>query len=308
MQPQARIINCARGSVVDHDAVVEAVRDGRLGGAAFDVYTQEPPESYEFAQNDNILATPHLGASTEEAQIAVATEAAEQMVDALLYQQYRNALNVTPVPPEEMKVLQPYCDLAASLGKIVAQLNDGRPESVAISCKGDVAEHSMQPIVNYGLMGVLRHMVGDVANIVSAPHLAEERGIRVTSSSTVGREAGFTDLIEIKLTTERREMAVAGTVFGHSLPRVVSIGEFYVEVIPEGDLLVVRGRDVPGLIGRVGAILGEAGVNVARMGFGRREKGGEALLALNLDSRADEPTLEDIRALDVVVELGQASL
>ena len=308
MQPQARIINCARGSVVDHDAVVEAVRDGRLGGAAFDVYTQEPPESYEFAQNDNILATPHLGASTEEAQIAVATEAAEQMVDALLYQQYRNALNVTPVPPEEMKVLQPYCDLAASLGKIVAQLNDGRPESVAISCKGDVAEHSMQPIVNYGLMGVLRHMVGDVANIVSAPHLAEERGIRVTSSSTVGREAGFTDLIEIKLTTERREMAVAGTVFGHSLPRVVSIGEFYVEVIPEGDLLVVRGRDVPGLIGRGGASVGEAGVNVARMAFGRREKGGEALLALNLDSRADEATLHDIRALDVVVELGQASL
>ncbi len=307
MRPEARVINCARGSVVDQDAVVRAVREGRLAGAAFDVYVKEPPESYEFAQNDRILATPHLGASTEEAQIAVATEAADQMVDALLHQHYRNALNVTPVPLEEMKVLQPYCDLAARLGKLVAQLNRARPKSVEVSCRGDVAERSIQPIVNYGLMGVLRHMVGRSANIVSAPHLAEERGITVTSTSTVGREAGFTDLIEIKLVTDRDEMPVAGTVFGHSLPRVVSIGEFYVEVIPEGELLVVRGRDVPGLIGRVGAILGEAGVNVARMGFGRREKGGDALLALNLDSPAHEAALQEIRGLEVVENVAAAS-
>ncbi|MGD2174254.1 MAG: phosphoglycerate dehydrogenase [Candidatus Brocadiaceae bacterium] len=300
MKKGARVINCARGSVVDQEAVVKAVEEGRLGGAAFDVYVSEPPEDYSFVQSRKILATPHLGASTEQAQLAVATDAAEQMVDALQRQHFRNALNTAAVPPEEMKALQPYCDLAARLGALVAQLNRGRPEAIEIACEGELAEQDIDPIVNYGAMGVLRWMLGDPVNIVSAPHLAEERGIHITSSSTVGLEAGFTDLVTVKLVSDSGELEVAGTVFGRKHQRVVRIGEFYVEVMPTGELLAVYARDMPGLIGRVGVILGEAGINIARMGFGRREVGGDAILVLNLDSAPDAATVERIRGLDVV--------
>ncbi|MFO7958811.1 MAG: phosphoglycerate dehydrogenase [Candidatus Brocadiia bacterium] len=300
MGTDARVINCARGSVVDQDAVVQAVEDGRLAGAAFDVYEQEPPPDFGFAQNPKILATPHLGASTEQAQLAVATEAAEQMVDALLRGHFRNALNVTAVPPEEMRALQPYCDLAAKLGRLVAQLSQSRPKAIEIACKGELAEQDIEPVINYGTMGVLEYMLGDVVNIVSAPHLAEERGIHITSSSTVGLESGFTDLVQVTLEADQGDTTAAGTVFGRKYARIVSIGPFHVEVIPRGHMMVVYGKDVPGLIGKVGAILGVAGVNVARMGFGRQEMGGTAILALNLDSGPDEDTVERIRRLDVV--------
>ncbi len=308
MKPTARIINCARGAVIDQGAVLAALDEDRLAGAAFDVYVQEPPETYDFAQNDKVLATPHLGASTEEAQLAVAAEAAEQMVDGLLHQHFRNALNITSVAPEEMRAIQPFCQLAASLGQLVAQLNRGRPQSAEVACKGDLARQDIGPIVNHGVKGLMVAMLGDVVNIVSAPHVAEERGIHITSSATVGHEAGFTDLVEVKLVTDAGETTATGALFGRRHPRIVSIDEFYVEVIPEGELLVVYGKDVPGLIGNVGAILGESGVNVARMGFGREEMGGNAILALNLDSRPDDATLDTIRSLDVVQDARRATI
>jgi D-3-phosphoglycerate dehydrogenase len=300
MKDSACIVNCARGPIVDMQAVVDAVKNGQLGGAAFDVYEEEPPETFDFANHDRILATPHLGASTDAAQLAVARDAAEQMVDALQRQHFRNAVNTAAIPPEEMKALQPYCDLAVRLGRLVAQLNRGHPESVEIACKGEVAESDIDLVVNHGVMGVLQPLFGGDVNVVSAPHLAEERGIRITSSSTVGLEAGFTDLITVKLVTDRGANSVAGTVFGRKYPRIVRIDDFYVEVMPEGDLLVIRGSDVPGLIGKVGAILGLSGVNIARMGFGRTEQGGQAVLALNLDSPPDEQAIDKIRQLEVV--------
>ena len=300
MKEGARLINCARGAVVDMDAAVGAVKAGKLAGAAFDVFVKEPPESFEFTQHDHVLATPHLGASTEAAQIAVAVDAAEQMVDALVRRHFRNAVNMAAVPPEEMKALQPYCDLARKLGKLVAQINRGHPEAIEIALKGELAQSDTGLVVSHGVMGVLQPMFGSHVNVVSAPHLAEERGVRITTSSTVGLEAGFTDLIVVKLVTDVGSVEAAGTVFGRKHPRIVRIGEFYVEVIPEGDLLIVRGNDVPGLIGKVGAILGVAGVNIARMGFGRTAQGGDAILALNLDSTVDAKTLDKIGELDVV--------
>lgn len=302
MKPSACIINCARGGVVEMDAVVDAVQAGRLGGAAFDVYTSEPPTDYSFARHDRVLATPHLGASTGEAQLAVATDAAEQMVDALLRQHFRNAVNTAAVPPEEMKALQPYCQLAVKLGHLAAQLNGGHPESVEIACKGEVAERDINLVVSYGVMGVVRPLFGSEINVVSAPHIAEERGVRITSSSTVGLEAGFTDLISLVLNTDRGRTDVAGTIFGRKYPRVVRIDDFYIEVDPAGHLLVIRCTDAPGVIGKVGAILGLAGINIARMGFGRTQQGGEAMLALNLDSLADSKTVEKINQLEVVNE------
>ncbi|MCD6415125.1 MAG: phosphoglycerate dehydrogenase [Planctomycetes bacterium] len=303
MKNDARVINCARGSIVDQQAVLDAIEAGLLGGAAFDVYVHEPPDDYQFAASDRVLATPHLGASTEEAQIAVATQAAEQMVDALQRQYFRNALNVSPVPPEDMKVLEPYCELAASLGLLVAQLNRGRPESIEVSCRGDIAQRNIDPIVTYGAVGVLRHMLGSTVNMVSASYVAEERGIHVTSSSTMGQDAGFTDLVEVKLVSDVGAIQAAGTIFGRKYPRIVRIGDYYVEVIPAGHILVTYAEDVPGLIGSVGSILAEGCVNIARMGFGREEAGGSAILALNLDSAPDEETIQRIRDVDVVREV-----
>jgi D-3-phosphoglycerate dehydrogenase len=300
MKDGACVVNCARGAVVDQEAVMRAVEGGKLGGAAFDVFAKEPPEDYAFARHDRILATPHLGASTEEAQIAVAVEAAEQLIAALQHRDFRNAVNVSTVSPEEMKVLQPYCDLAACLGRLVAQLMPGRPETVEVSCRGEIARERTEPIVSYGAMGVMQRSLGRAVNVVSAPYLARERGIHITGSSTVGAEAGFTDLVEVRLVTDDGAVGAAGTIFGRHHPRIVRIADFFVEIMPEGHALVVFGSDVPGLIGKVGATLGSAGVNIARMGFGRQEAGGRAMLALNLDTACDEATLGAIQALDVV--------
>jgi D-3-phosphoglycerate dehydrogenase len=300
MKATACIVNCARGGVVDMDAVVEAVEQERLGGAAFDVFASEPPADYEFARHDRILATPHLGASTEAAQMAVAVQAAEQMVEALARHNYRSALNISAVPPEEMKILQPYCDLAARLGSLVTRIAVGHPRSLSVACKGEVARMDISPIVSYGTVGLMQAVFGAGVNIVSAPYLASERGIRVTSSTTVGLESGFTDLVEVTLETDAGQARAAGTVFGRKHARITQVNGFHVEIIPEGAVMVVYGNDVPGLIGKVGALLGDSGVNIARMAFGREKAGGRALLALNLDSSPGEDTVEQVKDLELV--------
>jgi len=300
MKDGACIINCARGTIVDQEAAVAAVKNGKLGGLALDVFPKEPPDDYEFTRHDRILTTPHLGASTEAAQMAVAIEAAEQLVQALKYGRYPNALNVALASPEEMKLLEPYCELAARLGELAAQLNPGRYRSLQVACSGELARDNVRPIVNYGAMGVLRRSAGDRVNLISAPYLAEERGLRLTSSSTVGVDAGFTDLVELRLATESRTTEVAGTVFGRKHQRVVRIDGFHIEIIPEGHVLIIFGSDVPGFIGKVGLTLAEAGLNIARMGFGRRSLGGRAMLALNVDSQPDREVVARIGELEVV--------
>jgi len=288
--------------------VTAAVRSGRLAGAAFDVYDPEPPPDLSFTHDDRILATPHLGASTEAAQLAVSTQAVAQMIEALLHGHYLNAVNIVAISPEEMERIRPLCDLAEKLGRMAGGLNRGRPRGIQVTCKGEVAEQTFEPIVHYGVMGVLQTMLGDSVNIVSAPHLAEERGIQVTGSATHTQEAGFTDMIVLALSTDAGDMEVAGTVFGKRHPRIMRIGGFYTEVLPDGHLLMVFGKDKPGLIGTVGEALARAGINIARMTFGRQEAGGDALLALNLDEPCDEAALERIRHLSLVDKAVQLSL
>jgi D-3-phosphoglycerate dehydrogenase len=300
MKPDARVINGARGSVVDLGAVTAAVKGGRLGGAAFDVYEKEPPEDYEFARDDRIIATPHLGASTEEAQLAVAIQAAEQLADALRGGRFRNAVNADLMAPEELKVLEPYCDLAARLGKLVCGLNRGRPEALAVVCSGGLAGHDVGPLVNYALMGVMRWTLGVGVNIVSAPYLAQDRGIQVTSSQTPGQTGAFANMLEVMLRTDAGELRAAGTVFEGKLARIVRIGEFDVEIEPRGHVLIVFNADLPGCIGKVGTLLGEAGINVARMGVCRQQVGGNALLALNLDSPCDQAIIDKIKAYELI--------
>jgi len=172
--------------------------------------------------------------------------------------------------------------------------------SIEVHCKGEFARHTTGPVVNYGVLGVLKVMLRDTVNIVSAPHLARERGIKVTGTASLDQEAGFTDLVVLKLVTETGSIEVAGTVFSGAHQRIVRVGPFYTEVVPDGDLLLVFGPDRPGLIGRVGAALGGAGINIARMTFGRTRPGGDSLLALNLDGAQGQKALEVVQTLDVV--------
>jgi D-3-phosphoglycerate dehydrogenase len=300
MKPTARIVNCARGEVIDQEAVVEAVKSGELAGAAFDVYEQEPPENFDFALDNRILATPHLGASTEAAQIAVGTQAASQMIDALQHEYYRNALNITSVSQEEMEYLNPFCDLARKLGIITAALSKGRPRSLQLTCMGEIADRDISPVRNHGVTGVLQYMLGNSVNVVSAPHLAEERGLAITSSTKRTTETSFTNMIILKLETKSETIEVAGTVLEKTHPRVTKIGHYETELLPDGDILLLFGHDKPGTIGKIGDVLGADNVNIARMTFGRQKVGGEALLALNLDTACEGKTLEKIKKLDVV--------
>ncbi|MHC4481700.1 MAG: phosphoglycerate dehydrogenase [Planctomycetota bacterium] len=300
MKEDACILNCARGSVVDQEAVTAAVAEGRLGGAAFDVYESEPPEDFSFARHDRVLTTPHLGASTQEAQLAVAVQAAEQLIDALGRRHFRNALNADFLTPEEMELLQPYCDLAVRLGKLVAQVNPARPKALEVVCKGELARENLAPVINHAVMGLMQWIGGEEVNIVSAPHLARERGIRVTSARTESLDAGFTKLVEVTLTTDDATLGVSGTVFEGKHPRIVRIGDFDVEIEPRGHVLIVFNNDMPGCIGTVGSALGQAGINVARMGVCRQQVGGNALLALNLDSPCDRSILDEIRRHELI--------
>jgi len=302
MRPGACIINCARGSVVQQDAVVAAVKEGRLGGAAFDVYEKEPPDDYEFARHDRILATPHLGASTGEAQLAVATQAAEQLAEALLEGRFRNVVNLGFVPPEDGSAVRPYCDLVAQLGKLVGQLAPGQPEALHVTCWGEFSDDSVDPIVYHGVMGFMQSRLGEHVNIVSAAYLAEERGIRISTARMSRAPSGLANLVELELVTDVRSVNTAGTLFGREHPRIVRIAGFDVEVLPRGHLLVVFNNDMPGCIGAVGGALGEARINVARMSVSRQQVGGNALLAFNLDSPCPPETLRRIRALELVQE------
>ncbi|MFW6456785.1 MAG: phosphoglycerate dehydrogenase [Planctomycetota bacterium] len=308
MKPSARIINCARGAIVDRDAAVEAVRAGDLAGAAFDVYTEEPPADHEFTHDDRILATPHLGASTEAAQQAVGAQAAEQLIAALQDGHYRNALNITSVPPEEMDALRPFCELTLKMGKLIGALNSGRLESMSVECKGDIAKYDITPIVNYGVMGMLQTVLGENVNIVSAPHIADERGIEIQGHSSNTTEEGFTDLVTVALSTDQGDIEVSGSVLGQSHPRVMRVAGFDTEIEPEGHLVLLFTPDKPGVVGDVGDTLGDAGINIGQMTFGRQQAGGNSLIALKLDNPCTDDTMKTLEQLDVVEKAVAISL
>jgi D-3-phosphoglycerate dehydrogenase len=308
MKRGARLINCARGGVVDEAAVVAAVKAGKLAGAAFDVYETEPPSDFGLFEDARILTTPHLGASTAEAQEAVSREAAEQMVDCLSGRAIRNAVNLLPVPAEDRERLRPHLELVRRLGRFAVQMEAGRIEQVEVVAYGEVVEPHMRHLESYALVGMMEGMMEEGANLVNAAVLARERGIRVRST-TAPAEGGFSSLVVVKVKGDVREQRVAGTVFGDEHFRVIRVGGFQVEIVPEGTILLVKGQDAPGLIGQVGTALGETGINIARMGFGRRKVGGEALLALNLDGGIEREQAEALKEIGhvtgvMVVDLG----
>ena len=309
MKVGVRVINCARGGLVDERALYEAIKEGRVAGAALDVFEEEPPPAdHPLLSLEEVVATPHLGASTREAQEGVAVIVAEQMRDFFLTGAVRGAVNLPAVGAQELKALDPYLRLAERLGRFQAQIVDEPVRGVEISYAGEAAGLDAAPVTRAFLAGLLRNMSARV-NVVNALLIAEERGINVTVSHRhAGAVAGH-EAVRTRVRTTAGEHTVAGALFGPTSDgRVTEIDGFRIEAVPAGNMLLTRSSDVPGVIGRVGTILGDHGVNISRFHLGRRERGGEAMAVIETDAPADDSTLEELRAFGPVHSARRISL
>jgi len=311
MKQGVRIINCARGGLVDEGALYDAITSGTVAGAALDVFAEEPPSpNHPLLALDEVIATPHLGASTAEAQEGVAYTVAEQMRDYLLSGALRGAVNVPSLGTKELALLRPYIELAEKLGRFQAQLVDSAVRQVKLEFAGEIVEVNAAPVTRSFLAGLLRDVSARV-NAVNAFLIAEERGIKVTTSY-LRAAADFVPAIRTQVVTGSGEQSLAGTIFGFGEQtregRVTEIDGFHIEAIPNGHMLVMRNRDVPGVIGRVGTILGERGVNISRFHLGRRERGGEAMAVIEVDAALDQETLHSLRLLTQVISAREIEL
>ncbi len=304
----AFVINAARGGVLDEAALMEALTSGQLAGAALDVFDQEPlPADHPLRKLPNLVLTPHLGASTEEAQLNVAVEIAESVRAALLEGDYSRAVNASLVGGDRLRRLKPVLELATRLGRLAAACIDGAVTAVEVRFAGE-GDDLLRPLAAGAIIGLLERATGGVAvNAVNALHLAKQRGIQVnrTRLDTAG---DYADLVELRLAAGGKTMRVAGALLAEGHPRIVRIDDFEVGIIPRGLLLVLRNRDVPGVIGRVGTMLGTAGVNIAEYHQARLAAGGEALAAISVDNRLDAAALAVLRSLPEIRSVAQVDL
>ncbi len=290
-----RIVNCARGGLIDEAALKAALDSGQVGGAALDVFETEPAKDSPLFGTPNFICTPHLGASTNEAQVNVALQVAEQMADYLVNGGVTNALNMPSLSAEEAPKLKPYMALAEKLGSLVGQLAHDNLDKIAIEVEGAAAQLNIKPITGAVLAGLMRRY-SDTVNMVNAPFLAKERGLDVREVRH-DREGVYHTLVRVTVTTSQGERSVAGTLFGNTAPRLVEIFGIGIEADLEGNMLYIVNEDAPGFIGRVGTLLGETGINIGTFHLGRREAGGEAVLLLSLDSPIPQAVLDAARKL-----------
>ncbi|MFD1646988.1 phosphoglycerate dehydrogenase [Haloarchaeobius litoreus] len=301
------VVNCARGGVVDEPALAEAVEDGVVAGAAVDVFAEEPvSEDNPLLAVDDVVVTPHLGASTEAAQENVATSTAEQVVAAFAGEPVMNALNAPSIDETAFPRVEPYIGLAETAGKVAAQLLDDRISSVEVVYQGDIAEEDVDFVTASALKGVFEPLEWQV-NAVNAPRIAEERGVDVTESKTRSAE-DFQSLITVKVADGDTEVSVCGTLFAGDDPRIVRVDGYRVDAIPHGRMVVARNADEPGVIGLIGSVMGDYGVNIAGMFNARETIGGEALTVYNVDGEVPEDAIEELLADGRIIEVRQIVL
>ncbi|WP_156841522.1 phosphoglycerate dehydrogenase [Novosphingobium aquimarinum] len=276
-----RIVNCARGGLIDEAALKEGLESGHIAGAALDVFANEPAKDSPLFGTKNFICTPHLGASTSEAQVNVALQVAEQIADYLVNGGITNALNVPSLSAEEAPKLRPYMSLAEKLGSLVGQLAHGNLDKISIEVEGDAAQLNQKPITAAVLAGMMKHY-SQAVNMVNAPYLAKERGIDVREVRH-DREGVYQTLVRVTVATSQGDRSVAGTLFGADNPRLVEIFGIGIEAELEGDMLYIVNEDAPGFIGSIGSLLGENGINIGTFHLGRRVAGGEAILLLSID-------------------------
>jgi len=296
------------GGIIDEEALEAALKSGKVAGAALDVFQEEPPKNTSLLALDNVICTPHLGASTKEAQTNVAIDVAHAVVDALQGKTIRNAVNMPSLDAEMLKQIQPYLFLGEKLGSLAAQLLEGPVQEVRLICSGKIAEYDVAPITVAVLKGLLGHVLQMTVNFVNAQLIAKERGIKVVEQKTLSTEE-FADLLTIKVKTETRQFLVAGTLFGKkNEPRVVKINDNIVDAVPSGFLLILTNVDRPGIIGTLGTILGENKINIAAMTVGRKEVGKHAVTVVNVDSVVPKEVLEKIISLPDIVNCKMVEL
>src|SRR6185503_5188769 len=293
-----RIINCARGGLVDERALAAALKSGHVGGAAFDVFEVEPAKESVLFGLPNVICTPHLGAATNEAQENVALQVAEQMSDYLLKGAISNAVNFPNITAEEAPRLRPWVKLAEQLGSFAGQLTETSIKGIRIEYAGDVATLNTKPLTAAALAGVLRPLLADV-NMVSAAINAKERGMRL-EEVTRGQDGAFESYIKLTVRTDEYDRSLAGTVFSDGRPRIIQVRDIGMEFELAPHMLFVRNADKPGFIGRFGMLMGEAGLNIATLNLGRDKPGGEAICMVAIDEPVSDEVLAKVRALPQV--------
>ncbi|WP_314302910.1 phosphoglycerate dehydrogenase [Brevibacillus parabrevis] len=307
MKEGVRLINCARGGIIDEKALYEAITSGKVAGAALDVFEEEPPVDNPLVGLPQVVTTPHLGASTVEAQENVAVDVSEEILKVLRGEPFKNAVNLPSIPAHVMEKVQPYFQLGEKLGHFLAQVTVGSISEVAIKYSGELTDVDTSPLTRTVLKGVLSFRLGEVANYVNAPLLAKVRDITVTEQKTA-QNKGFTNLLTVSLKTTQETRTVAGTRLNGYGARIVKIDDFAIDVAPEGYLLYIHHNDRPGVIGRVGSILGENSVNIATMQVGRRDIGGDAIMMLSVDKPLTPELLDTMGELAEVKSVTQIEL
>jgi len=296
------IINCARGGIVSEKDLLDALNSGQVGGAALDVFEEEPTKNMELISHPNVICTPHLGASTDEAQINVAIAIAEQMVAYLTTGEIRNAVNFPSVSAEILAVIEPYLDLAEKLGKFHAQVTRGGIQEVRIEYSGKILEYDIAPVTIALLKGLLTPSLGDTVNYINAPLLAKERGIGVIEARS-SELKDYTSFITLITKTPKEKLMTAGTLFGLKDPRIVRLNDFVLDVVPEGYMLVVYNEDRPGVIGNIGATLGGENINIARLHLSREQREKQALVILSTDTPVTKEVVEKLKTLPHVISV-----
>jgi D-3-phosphoglycerate dehydrogenase len=298
MKKGVRIINCARGGLVDENALRQALDSGQVAGAAFDVFVEEPAVNNPLFGHPNVICTPHLGASTAEAQENVALQVAEQMSDYLLTGAISNAVNFPSISAEEAPKLMPYIELAEKLGSFAGQLTETGISKVQLCYQGPVAQMKTKALTSAALSGLLKPMLGQV-NVVSAPVVAKERGIMIEEMTREGA-GDYENLITVTVTTERQSRHVSGTVFADGRPRIVNIKGIRMDAEFRPSMIYITNVDKPGFIGKFSSVLGDAGINIATFHLGREAPGGNAVSLIEIDGELPAEVLKKVQALPQV--------
>ena len=301
MKKGVRVINCARGGIIDEGALINAVKEGKVAGAALDVFEKEPlsPES-EFLKLDNVITTCHLGASTEEAQVNVAIEVSEIVRDALLGKGIRNAANYPSLDMEVYKALEPYIKLAEKLGEFSAQVIEGRFQELNINYSGEIIKYDLSPLTMALAKGMLSPILKDTVNFINAVSLAKERSIKIKEMKS-SKEEEFVTSIQLEIRTDKETKKIIGTLSSNKQPRIVKIDEYYVELSHSGEMIVIQNWDKPGIIGNLGTLLGKHNINIAAMTFGRQTPGGKAISVFNVDSPVSVEIMDKIKKTENIL-------
>ncbi len=297
MKKSVRVLNCARGGIINEKALIKALEEKRIAGCALDVFEVEPlPVDSPLLKFDNCIMTPHLGASTSEAQVNVAIEIAETVKNALLGHGIMNAANFPSLSGEAYKVLAPYIDLAERIGKFAGQLINGRLSGVKITCSGVMTEYKVAPITLATLKGLLTPILGETVNSINSYEVARQRGINVQEIQST-EKTEFVNLLSIEIATDKETFTVWGTLSANLQPRIVRVNNVYVETNPDGYMLFINNNDKPGIVGGVGMVLAENHVNIASITLGRESAGKLAVSVVNVDSEVSPAVIEKIKKM-----------